>query len=173
MKKLREICGSNILLDTNILVHYASQGFEERSSRILRVLGENKNLLTISEITGFELLNSDPKDNRRKKYLTFINGVPNHPVNREILKKAAILSNECKRLTNSPNRVFPLPDLIIGGTIMNYAEGTLHLLTTDRHDFFEPLWELIAYEQVLKEDKNCIDADIYLLKLNREVLLPE
>ena len=57
MKKLQEVHNNNILLDTNILIHYADDEFAERSGKILRVLQQNKNLLSISEITGFELLN--------------------------------------------------------------------------------------------------------------------
>ena len=172
MKELREIRSSNILLDANILIHYATEGFAERSGNILRKLHQNKNLLTLSHITAFELLNCDPKDKRREKYFKFINGVRNHPVSQAIIQNAAVLSNECKRLTRSYNRTFPIPDLILGATILFYPNDRVYLLTTDRNDFFEPLWECVAYQQVLKEDKETVEADLYLLTLNREVLLP-
>lgn len=56
MKALREVRNSNILLDANILIHYATEGFAERSGNVLRVLHQSKNLLSISHITAFELL---------------------------------------------------------------------------------------------------------------------
>lgn len=173
MKNLREVRNSNILLDANILIHYATEGFAERSGNILRGLHKNGNLLTISHVTAFELLNCDPKDSRREKYFRFINGVRNHPITQSILQNAAVLSNECKRLTGSYNRIFPIPDLILGGTILFYPNDTVYLLTTDRNDFFEPLWELIAHQQILKADKENVEAAIYLLALNREVFLPQ
>ncbi|KKW11641.1 MAG: hypothetical protein UY50_C0009G0027 [Parcubacteria group bacterium GW2011_GWA2_49_9] len=173
MKELREIRNSNILLDANILIHYAAEGFAERSGNILRILHQNKNLLTVSHITAFELLNCDPKDRRREKYLKFVNGVRNHPVNQAIFQNAAVLSNECKRLARSYNRIFPIPDLILGATILFYPNDTVYLLTTDRNDFFDPLWELVAHQQILKEENEAVEADLYLLTLNREVLLPQ
>lgn len=91
MKNLQEVRNNNILLDTNILIHYADDGFRERSGRILRVLQQNKNLLSVSEVTGFELLNCHPTDKRREKYFKFINAVSNHPVTRDILSNAAVL----------------------------------------------------------------------------------
>lgn len=170
MKKLQEVHNSNILLDTNILIHYADDEFKERSGNILSVLYKNKNLLSISEITGFELLNCHPTDKRREKYFKFISRVSNHPVTRDILSNAAILSNECKRLTGQQNRIFPIPDLILGGTVMYYTTDLVFVLTADQHDFFEPLWETVAYTQVLKNDKENVDVHIYLLSLNRMVL---
>jgi hypothetical protein len=53
---------------------------------------------------------------------------------------------------------------------MYYDTDPVFVLTTDRHDFFEPLWETIAYAQVMKVDKENIDVHIYLLSLNRSVL---
>lgn len=172
MKDLRTVHNSNILLDTSILVHYATKDFKERSGRILRVLLENKNFLTVSEITGFELLNCRSDDSRREKYFTFINGMPNHPVTAAILGNAAILSNECKRLTGSPDRIFPIPDLILGGTVLHYDQDPVFILTTDRRDFFEPLWETVAYAQVSNDNTDKV-VHIYLLSLNRDVLLPQ
>ncbi len=173
MKNLQEVHNSNILLDTNILIHYADDEFKERSGNILRVLQQNKNLLSISEVTGFELLNCHPTDRRREKYFKFLKMVSNHPVTRDILSNAAILSNESKRLTGQQNRVFPIPDLILGGTVLYYTTDPVFVLTTDRHDFFEPLWETVAYTQVLKSDKENVDVHLYLLSLNRTVLFSQ
>lgn len=170
MKDLREVRDSNILLDTNVLIYYATDDFAERSDRILRLLLKNKNLLSVSEITGFELLNCDPTDKRLEQYQKFLNSVPNHPVTRDILINAAALSRESKRLCKEPKRGFPIPDLILGGTVLYYLNDPVYILTADRHDFSEPLWETVANLQVLKKDKEDIDAHLYLLSVNRKVL---
>ena len=162
--RITEVKDKKIIVDSNIAIYYANQGFKERSENILRTLKNSGNTLAISEITSFELLNIDPKDQRIKYYINFINYIERIEVSATILKNAALLNSEFKRFGCKHN--IPLADLIIGGTVINIPNSLL--LTADRSDFCEPLWKTVAHYPVLK-NKTDIDVNVYLLEFNNEL----
>ncbi len=166
--KISEIKNKTIVIDSNIPILYASKGFKERSGNILRVFKENKNSIVISEISIFELLNTDPEDKRVKYFIDFINYIQKAPVTDIPIMNAVLLTNEYKRL--GCKHKIPLPDLMIGGTVIGIKDSLL--LTTDREDFCEPIWNTVAAHVILKDNKKDVDATIYLLEFNNDISLP-
>lgn len=166
--RISEVKNKKIIIDSNIPILYATNGFKERSKNILRILADNDNSLAISNITSYELLNTDPNDQRVKYFVEFINYIYRLEITETALMNAVLLNNEYKRL--GCKQKTPLADLIIGGTVISIEDS--YLLTTDRNDFCEPLWKTIGHQLVLKEDKDA-EANIYLLEFNRDIPLPE
>jgi hypothetical protein len=173
MIELREVKNRKILIDSNIPVHYASERFKERSGNPLRMLIDNGNYLAITHVSGFELLQAETRPDIREKYLKFLNYVPNIGMEQAFFNNAATLAGEYRRVCN--NKKMPPCDLMIGGVILAYSFGKdkLLFLTTDRNDFCEPFWTTVAYHQVLDEDGQKIQVNIYLLEFNTHVLSPE
>lgn len=164
--KFSDVRGKKILIDTNVPIHYATNGFKERCGNFLRVFKDNNNELAVSIITGYELLNGDPADKRREYFIKFLKYIPNTGINNGILNNATIIVNEYIRL--GCKKDIPLPDQIIAGTVA--ATEDVYLLTADRNDFCEPLWITVAHHIVLK-DENKVEVTFYLLKFNHEIIL--
>lgn len=162
--KMTEIRDKKILVDTNIPIFYANEGFKERSGNILRILKDSGNILAVSEITSYELFNTDSKDQRLKYYINFLNYIERKEVSATILNNANLLNNEYRKF--GCKHTVPLPDLIIGGTVIN-SQNSL-LLTADRNDFCEPLWQTVAHYPVAKENGE-IEANLYLLQFNKQI----
>ncbi|PIQ92354.1 MAG: hypothetical protein COV70_00840 [Parcubacteria group bacterium CG11_big_fil_rev_8_21_14_0_20_39_22] len=173
MKKISDIKNHFILLDTNIPIFYSSKGFKERSGNILRLLVDNGNKLAMSEITTLELLKEEQDKDVADYHYAFINYTEHMtrlPVDKNIIQNAIVLANEYRRVCNQKKVNYP--DLIIGGTVVGFSEKSdVLLMTSDRRDFCEPLWETVAYQCVLKDDKEKVDANIYLLKFNNKIIL--
>lgn len=171
--KIQDIKNRKILLDSNIPIHYAHKGFQERSGNPLRVLLDNGNKLTISPISALEILSGDNSEDIREKYLKFLNYVHPIEVTRGHYQNAAVLASEYRRICKG--KKVPLPDLLIGGIIISYSfiEDKLLLFTTDREDFCEPLWMTVAHQAVPAEDKKNMQEHLYLLEFNVDILSPE
>jgi predicted nucleic acid-binding protein len=171
MKKIEEITETNILIDTNILIHYAEEGFIDRSNNPLGLLRDNRNKLFVSNITGFELLRGKNDDEKREKFLSFLNYIPNLPIDKDYLNNGVLFADEHRRLCGGKNMSKP-GDLIIAGTIVSHelADEEILLFTTDRKDFCEPLWETITYHLVQESGGEYVQHCFYLLKLNTNIL---
>lgn len=171
MKKVTDVKSTNILIDTNILIHYAEDGFIERSGNPLGTLRDNGNILSVSCITGFELLCGENSEEKKKKFHQFLNYLPNLSVEQTHLSNGAVLASEYRRLCNN-KKIKKTGDLIIAGLIVGYELGgeEVLLFTADRQDFCEPLWETVAYHLVQESGGGFVQHCFYLLKLNLEIL---
>ena len=173
MLTFQEVRGRNILIDSNILIHYATEGFKDRSGNFLRVLKDNGNSLAASPITAFEILCAETKPKIREKYFSFLNYIPTLQMEKGYFQNAAVLASEYRRVCNKTN--IPPCDLMIGGAVLahSFSEPKIMLLTTDRNDFCEPFWITVAHLAVPYQDQQKIEANVYLLEFNINVLSPE
>lgn len=143
---------------------------EVKGRNILRTLVNNGNKLAISEITAFELLSGEIKDDIKDYLFNFVNYIARVPVEKDCLQNAMMLAGEYRKLCN--NKKTPNIDLIIGGTVM-YHKDVL-LLTADRTDFCEPLWNTFAREYFFNKNKEGIEkAEVifYLLEFDRSIFV--
>jgi|SRR3990167_1374330 len=173
MQTFQEIKNRTILLDSNIPINYASKGFKERSGNPLRTLVSNNNRLVVTSLTGFELLQAEIRDDVRKKYVQFLNYVPNLPMGKEYFQNGALLAGEYRRVCNG--KKLPFQDLILGGVVVAHSFGKdkLLFLTTDRQDFCEPIWLTVSHLIVPDEEKGKIQTTLYLLEINIDLITQE
>ncbi|HTR18519.1 MAG TPA: hypothetical protein VMH91_00880 [Candidatus Paceibacterota bacterium] len=173
LPQIKDIKNRTIILDSNIPIWYATEGFKERSGNPLRVLVDNGNKLAITPISGLEILVDDNKEEVKKKYLIFMSYVQNISLEPAYFQNAAILASEYRRICNQ--KKIPLPDLIIGGVVVAHSFGKNKplLFTADRTDFCEPLWITTAYLGVPDKENKQIQPQLYLLELNTEILDPK
>ncbi len=164
--KVSEVKDQNILVDTNIVIYYAANGFKERSGNILRTLANNGNKIGISEITAFELLHDEQKNEVEDYFYKFVNYIHRVPVEQGCLQNAVALAELYRVVCN--NKKVPDNDLIIGGTAIHYDE--VLLLTTDRKDFCEPLWDTYARDNIYYKEEGDVEVTLYLLRFNKEVI---
>lgn len=169
-QKISAIKNRNILLDSNIPIWYASAGFKERSGNPLRALFDNGNRLGITTISGLEILREENKEEVRKKYFNFLNFVPAVTPQVVDFQNAAVLAGEYRRVCKG--KKVPFQDLVIGGVVLSnsFEKDKLLLLTTDRNDFCEPFWLTVAHQAVAADDKKTVQAHLYLLEFNVEML---
>lgn len=164
--KISEARNQNILIDTNIVVYYAANGFKERSGNVLRTLVDNGNKIGISEITAFELLRDEQKKEVEDYFYKFVNYLHRVPIEQGCLQNAVTLAGAYRSICN--NKKVPDNDLIIGGTAIHYED--VLLLTADRKDFCEPMWETYARENIYYKKGGDVEVTLYLLKFNKETL---
>lgn len=174
---LKNIKNRKILLDSNILIHYATEGFIERSGNPLRVLKDNNNELAVAPITGFELLNTtDKEDDRsaklRSKYVDFLNYLDTIQMQVVYFQNAASLSRMYLKICERKN--IPVPDLLLGSIVVTHSknrEDAPLFLTTDRDDFCEPLWWTVSHLEVSGDSKRKNKSvHLYLLEFNQDFI---
>lgn len=170
---IQQIRNRKIVIDSNIVIDYAQEGFIVRSGNPLRVLQDNDNSLGILPIVGFEILSGSNPPEVDKKYLTFLNYIPTLTMERSAYQNAATLTREYRRILRGKNNI-PVPDLLIGGFIAAYSFGDDKplLFTRDRNDFCEPIWLTVAHVPVPSADGTRIQENLYLLELNTKILRP-
>ncbi len=168
MKGLSEIKNSNIILDTNILINCGREEFGSSFKKILRTLHNNKNILSVSVISGFEIIKKFHDQKIIEYYLKLLNFLPNKQLHYKILNNAAIFASNVYKNRKEPKPYKDDNDIIIGATVV--AEKEAYLLTCDRRDFLGgPLWKKIARECVQWESNDVVKIEnIFLLEFNRE-----
>lgn len=168
VKSLDQIKDKTIVVDTNIAIHYATKEFSERSGNFLRQLKDNDNKLVISAITAYELMCGDPTDTRQKYFASFIQYIQKIDIGAVVTYNATILKNIYKKF--GCKHEIPIPDLLIGGTTTGLKNA--YLLTADRNDFCEPLWNTVFSKTVFRNDKKGnveSETTIYLLEYNTDL----
>lgn len=173
MIDISEVKSREVIIDTNVLIHYSSEGFVEESGNPLRILLDNENSLAIPPIVGFELLESDNRAEVEEKYLALLNFVPTLEMQMAYYNNAAQLSKLYRIVCNK--KKIPIPDLLIGSIVSSHtsvegSDGPL-LLTCDRSDFCEPLWQTVSQVIVKSETDEMVRTIIYLLQFNARVEL--
>jgi predicted nucleic acid-binding protein len=171
MLELNEIRSKNIVIDTNILIHYSTEGFIELSNNPLRTLANNDNNLVIPPIVAFELLRSDNRDDVLEKYLNLLNFLPTLPMHQLYYNNAARLSRLYRKVCDGKKP--PVEDLLIGGIVATQSvsggESPTLLMTADRNDFCEPLWQTVSQIIVMDDGDEKVRTIIYILEFNIEL----
>lgn len=177
IQSFSEIKNCRIIVDTNIIIDYLVNNLKtRRNGNVLRKLADNNNELYLSEITGLELLRNTEDQDTKRKYLEFLNFIPNISVNKTVLINAASLASDYRRICNG-RKINNNGDLIIGGTIITLMleeeqnKKPALLLTQERKEFCDPIWHVVAYNEVYNEkEPQKIQHNIYLLEANKEIL---
>lgn len=172
MLKLQEVKNREILLDSNILINYASEGFKDRSGNILRTLINNGNKISVSPVSGFEVLRGDNRKETDEKYIKFLKYIPNVKTQDEYFSNAAVLARHYNK--NCNKKIIPTEDLLIGSIVATHSFGVdsskkILLLTADRTDFCEPVWLTVAYQIVPPNNGNS-QVNLFLLEFNTEII---
>ncbi len=173
MTGFSEVRGRTIILDSNILIHYASDGFKERSGNPLRLLANNGNPLAVTPISGVEVLQPENRPEVSKKYLDFLNYLPNVTIHLGYFQNAVTLARDYHRICAA--KKIPFQDLLIGAVICSNSFGPGEkplLLTADRTDFCEPLWITLATHVVPGDEEGKKYTTLYLLEFNTEISSP-
>lgn len=171
MKQLSAISDTKVLIDTNILIAYAEDGFVERSGNPLKILRESNNILLLSKISEFELLRNQKKLDIIEKYQKFVSLLNTVDVENRYLTNAALLSSEYERLNCNARK--DVGDLLIAGTVLtNELNGEeILLFTENRKHFPEPLWQAEACYLVQESDGDFVQKKFFILKLDISFLV--
>ena len=178
-----------IVLDSCILIYACDQETKEECIKFLQQLIKNRNKITYSSFSAFEVLKNRQRRENEKEYTDLLNDIYRIPVDSPTLANAATLhflyeeSGRINKKKNLKENLVDLKDkftgdLIIGGTVISYDNHLL--LTANKKDFPEPYWKSI-YEYEIKTANN-IKIKIYLLdpvmeeiekKLEKEIVSPD
>lgn len=170
MESLIDQKNNTIIVDTDVIVNYFSS--KDRNELFLRKLNENNTIL-LPPVVIFELLRGDNPKDLRDQYSRVIDNLPEADISSGTFFNAALLADAYTKLLGKTK--IPAGDLIIGGTILGYIADRYEvlLLTCDRGDFCDPIWNLVSYYHVPRakkqNGKNVEVMNFYLLRLNREI----
>lgn len=166
-KLIENVKDKSIVIDSCVLLYCEGYNFKLEIRNILRALVNNSNKLSISELSGFEVLkNSLP--NNIKYFLRLIGYIDNIPVKKEISINAIILHNSyADKPVNNYQKISSV-DYLIGGTTM-YIKGLL--LTCDKKAFLNPIWKIIVNFPILYRLNNEYKVlNFYLLEPNIQLI---
>jgi len=170
-----KIIDKKIVIDSCVLIYFCEDNDGGKTEELINMLKENNNGIFMSDISGFEVLKNRQDSEKSINYEKLLNSIEGIPVDSPVFMNAATLCYLYKKIRKVTCRegeeMDPKDkltgDLIIGGTVLSYENYLL--LTSNKKDFPEPYWEVIATGEVGSVEK----IKIYLMRPNIAALLSE
>ena len=144
---MEKIKNEIIIIDSNVLLYCELYKCKLEIRKLLRSLADNGNILSISEISGFEVLkNSDNKN--RDYFFQLLNYLKNIKVTKDTLWMAILLFEAYRKNRGDFCQKVSSTDYMIGSTALIRKA---FLLTANRKHFPKEIWSLVGREHFVYE----------------------